>query len=489
MTPGYEQILNYYLNNQSSPTIQVPYAPAGVGQQCIDSASIWQNNSYLPYTGNSIYSYSPATTTSSSKKSNTDSDKELTYDESLAKTKAEEKEKKKAAPLTLEEKAMAKMTILKQKAKESVEEHGGIGGAMIGAAAFSTPAIYKAATTDSKVIEMCIKGNPALYKSHPDLMIEAQEALRKIQRNYASDIKRATGNKKLIKELNKEQAKIFNNMQQAIRHGHVVEIAKLTSECNAASGVKNGFLARTLRGWKGEEKLLSRSKHVADQQAAGKIKYQSPKPGSSLWKNIGGKSAGIGSLLFIGINFFMDRDKIKEAYSIDTSTGNKQLFQTGVKGLSSAAFWTLGEAAGKTIAKQFLGKIAARAATKIATKGAGKLLGAAIGSFIPGLGTVAGLLLGTVADFLISKYVIPKIFPNNAVDVAKVDKETDKELISELSNSYMMGNDIGSSYQLLEAKLDEKDLKDLKTLHNMSEKEREAVLAQAAQQQSQTYPA
>ena len=488
MTPGYQDTLNYYLNNQKLPALQMPDATNVACVQDTVPASVWQDNSYLPYTGDSIYSALPSSS-SSSQTGNTDSDKELTYEECLKQFKAKAKEKIRTKALELDEKIQARTTILKQKAKESVNEHGGIGGAMAGAALFATPAIYKAATTDSEILKLFLKENASLYETYPDLMIEAQEALRKYQRNYASDIKRAGKNRKLVEKLKKEQKAMYRNMKYAIRNGkvdQVDDIARLTAECNTASGVRNGFLARTWRGWRGKEKLLSRSKHVADQSAAGAIKYQTPKAGSSFWKNMGGKSAGFGSLLFIGMSFFADKDKIKEAYSLDTSTGNKQLLQTGAKGLASAAFWTLGEAAGKTIAKKCLGKIAARAATTIATKGIGKILGSAIGSFIPGFGTVAGLLLGTAADFLISKFVIPYFMPNDAVDVESVNRKTDDELLGDLSDIYKRGGDIGESYKLLEAKLDEKNLKNLKTLHDMPEEERAAFLAQA---ESQTHPA
>ena len=419
------------------------------------------------------------------------------YEAELVKLEQEHKN----APLTQIEKSSLQNSILETIRKE--EHSGGLGSALAGTAVFGGAMTAPHWKTDDTVLKMFYSGDKKtldLFKTHPDLMEEAQKNMRKLDNTYKKDLKRAKTQKE-IKRIKQEHAKFRKRMEAALKSGKPEEVAKLTAEAGVGKGVKNNRFARTKRTSKGKSSIRSREAAIRNANMSGKLKVKEPKSGTSFLRNLGGKSAFMNAGVFMLLPMIMDAGKIKSAYDIDKETGNKQLMQSGTKaGLSAVAFMG-GDAIGKTVVKKSMGKIAGKIAAKVATKGAGKLLGTAIGSIVPGAGTLVGLALGTLADFAIEKWVLPKIFENDAVTEKQVKSMDDNTLVQTIQEQYMQGKDIDKKQlAVLERKLDTETMNELKRVHNMKDDERTkyiesmqaaqaAQMAQAAQAQGQTQAA
>ena len=188
---------------------------------------------------------------------------------------------------------------------------------------------------------------------------------------------------------------------------------------------------------------------------------------------------GISALATIAMGF-SDYGNIKEAYAIDkenkennkeTNYGRQQFKQTLIKMGTLGVSSLLGQAAVETLntklhgakidliskktkkyakkiavktAKKVGGKFLTKIVTKLATKGACKALGAALGTLIPipGVGTAIGLLIGTAAEWAISKYVLPKFYDDGvqAAEHAKIDNMTEEQALVNICNK--LANDV-----------------------------------------------
>lgn len=201
-----------------------------------------------------------------------------------------------------------------------------------------------------------------------------------------------------------------SEMEAAIKSGNKEAIATATEKIRVATNAKTGYIPR---GFNSVKKVLNISESVVAESdglltklcknikntfaykpltaVADKIantgsisqavsknmteKYATKTFAQHLIHDLKGP-AGLGGLIFAGMEFFFDRDKISAAFKESDSNGWKQLGQTSVKAAGSIAGWSAGSAAGTW---------------------AGAKLGALAGSAIaPGVGTLIGAVAGAV---------------------------------------------------------------------------------------------
>ena len=216
------------------------------------------------------------------------------------------------------------------------------------------------------------------------------EALNKSKlglfRASIKDVKGADG--KLVYE------RLKGIMEAAIRSGDAQKIAEATELLKRETNAFTGYIPRFMR-WAHIDKpfVALRKKFINPTHYDADI----TKVANKAVTDAGAKttfgqfmkhSCGIGNgLLFAGIEFAMDFNKILTAFSKDTGTGMQQVGQTAIKGAGSAIGWAVGEGIGAW---------------------AGAKLGAMAGTAIaPGLGTaigaVAGLVGGSIGCWLLGK--------------------------------------------------------------------------------------
>ena len=414
--------------------------------------------------------------------------------------KAEEEYKN--APLTKSEKTALKKQGLNFEAHEIEKSEGSLAASMLFTTPFLLPTIKSALTSKKKTINMFYKDGAAhidLFKKNPDLMINAQETMQKLERKYLKDLKAVKGDMSKTRKLIDERNFFRNEMQKALNSNSQQEIAKITEQCNTAKGVKNGIFSRLWRRFRNKPLMNSRYDAVMTADNAGKFaSVKPPKEGVSFFKSLfSSKLTGIMTLGMAAIPVILDWGNIQKARAIDkeneqkgqnTDFAKKQILQTGTKSLSTAVTYTVMDTLGRTLTKKFLGKFAAKIATKVALKGGCKILGTALGSIIPGLGTVAGLLLGTVADYALNKFVFGNLdyFKNTGATEAQLTNATDEELINKIGEQYSLGKDIKDKNVLaiLKQKCGEENFNNLKRMHNMTEKERNTYLEKIQKEQT-----
>ena len=388
-------------------------------------------------------------------------------------------QKWKDSPLSEGEKITTRNSILEAAAtNEQSKENIGMtlagSGVMAGAMTIRrTPDPVLNIMYDEKVLQ-----NHNLFETHPDLMENAQKAMRKYEKKYEKDLAKAVNDKNLTEKLKAERKAMQESMTSAMKQGDANKIAELTTKMECANGTKMGWFGRNWRKLRKQSALVTRGEAVTAAVTAGKLKVTPPKEGTSFWRNLGGKSClKMGGFFALG-SLAMDAGKIKEAYGKDSKTGNKQLLQSGTKAVVGTAAYMGADAAAKTVVKKGLGKLALKVATKLAVKGGGKLLGAAIGSIVPGIGTAIGLVVGTLAEVAISKWVLPKIFKNDAVTEANVNEMNDDELLQNLSMDYMSGAKIDNdTIAVINRKFDSDTIAQMDKVRNMTEKERAEYFA------------
>ena len=385
---------------------------------------------------------------------------------------------------------------------DKIKEESAFAGSMLFTTPFLIPTIKPAFESKKNTIDMFYKSGGAhmdLYTKNPDLMINAQESMQKLERKFAKDYKAAKGNKAALAKIAEERRTFRDLMQKALSTNKEMEIAKATEKCNTAAGVKNGKLARIYRGLKNKPKTISRLDSVSAAESAGKFKsVKPPKKGTSMLRNLcSNKLTWLMTAAMAIIPVALDWGNIQKAKSIDkenekngknTNYGTQQATQTAIKGGASALTYSIMDTAARTVTKKCLGKMAARIAAKVAVKGGCKILGSAIGSVVPGVGTAVGLLVGTAADFLLSKYVFNEMdfFKNSSVKKAELSASNDNELIQQIGESYSMGTNLHNQklLSILKRKYGTDNFNELKRLHNMPEKERLEYLAKLQEQQA-----
>ena len=406
--------------------------------------------------------------------------------------KAEEDRNK---PLTKAEANILRRENLESDAKNNKKEQSSITSAMLLPALFTASAVKKGIRSKANIVEMFYKDGAAhmdLFKQNPELMTNAQDAIQKLEQKFARDIKAAKGNATAISKITAERDLFRDVMQKALDGNNAQEIANATSQCQAAAGVKNGWFRRLIRGMKKQDKLVSRFDSVASQQFK---PATVPASGKSFWKNMFGSKLSTGiavSMLILPI--ISDWENIKQSKAIDkenkangkeTHHGRKQIPQTSLKAAASFVSYSVVDTAVRTVSKRMLGKFAAKLAAKIAVKGGCKAIGAVAGSVVPGIGNVLGIIAGTELDFVLNKYVFGnmKFFNNSGIKEAQVEKASDEELLTSVSDAYMKGEEVSSeALRVLQKKSDPVAFKELKKIHNMSDDARNKYLAQLQQQ-------
>lgn len=456
--------------------------------------------------GTGLWGIQPSVTTPSKKAEK----KEETYDEYIARTTKEDKEakeKERAAqekkemekPLTEKEKEVLRKSTLDIDAKNNKKAEGSMASCMLFSTPFLIPTIKQAFTPKKEALSMFYKDGAAhmdLFTKNPDLMTNAQEAMQKLEKKYAADIRALKGNDEAIKAVEAERDLFRDLMETALKNKNADEIAKATAECQTAAGVKNGFFKRLFRAK--NDKFHNRRAAVNTAKAANNLPISKPAEGTSFFRNMCcNKISLIMSAGMVVLPVALDWKNIKQARSIDkenkqngnnTHYARKQVAQTAIKSATNLIVYNAVDAAAKTVLKKSMGTIAKAIATKLATKGAGKALGAALGSVVPGVGTAVGMLLGSAVSFLVSKYVIGniKFFNNSGVKEAQTMSASDQELLSSLSEQYMTGAEMDQqAVNILKKKVGETSFKELKRVHDMPEKERNEYMAQLQQQMQQ----
>lgn len=247
-------------------------------------------------------------------------------------------------------------------------------------------------------------------------------------------------------ENKREYAKIKNIMVEAIDkyklnpcEETLKGIQNATAQLNAAN-VKNGLLPRgwnQLRQWFGGEAIptaydsaiaegtkIEKAAQEAAKKAAGGEAAAAVKglaKGKSYLETLKTSGGGVkGGLFFLAIEYLTSMSKIRDSFEKDSKTGWKQLGQTTVKGLGSAAGWAAGEALG--------------------VWGTTKLLAAAGSAIAPGIGTaigaVAGMIVGSIGCWLTGK-ITKKLVGQDVGDKVQAEKlaKTNEGQIQLLQNT------------------------------------------------------
>ena len=212
-------------------------------------------------------------------------------------------------------------------------------------------------------------------------------------------------------------------LENALASGDKEAIATATEKIRVAIDAKTGYIPKAWRSVKSflgfESKAPDIAAKIADSEAISKgvgktLAEKGVEKGfvDQLKHGIKGQG-GLGGALMMGMEFFMDWDKIKAAFNKDNSTGTTQILQTTVKGAGSLVGWAVGEAAG------------AWAGAKI-----GAMAGTAIS---PGLGTaigaIAGLVGGSIGCALMGK-VSHAIVGEDVGAKALVEQQKPEELLT-----------------------------------------------------------
>ena len=406
-------------------------------------------------------------------------------------------------PLTKKEKRILKNAGLKIEQEEMENSEGTLSSTMLFTLPFMLPQAKQAIKPKKNTIEMFYKKDAPhmdLFTKNPDLMINAQESMQKLERKYAKDLKAAKGNSVLVNSIEAERNLLRNKMQIALDSGNPQGIAKATEQYKTASTVKNGKLRRFFRGKNGQPTIRSRYDAVTSAESAGKFSsVKVPKEGASFLRTLRtNKSIWVMTAVMATASIAMDwmYGNIKKASAADeknkqngkiTNYTGSEITKTGIKGTAGALTYTIADTSARTLTKKCLGKFAAKLATKIALKGGCKILGAAVGSIVPGAGTAIGLVVGTVADFVLNKYVLSNMdyFKEPTAKKAELNSLNDEELIGQISEQYSMGNKLDKKTIALLKRKYGTEFNELKRVHNMSEKERNEYFAAIQEQQAQ----
>ena len=360
-----------------------------------------------------------------------------------------------------------------QLAKANRAAHGGLGAALLGSAVYATPAIVKGAHIERNkpVTEKIFTSRTAeLWKTHPTTMTEAQKVMQKLEKQYKKQFNRIQKNYGNTESLKAARDLLQDEFERVLKNGNADEIAKFTAKLNKTDVPWWKF-------WRNKPDLAQRCLSYADDTAETAAKAVA---GNSFLRHMGGgMGMGIG-LLVGGFTYLSGDEKAKrqEAKMISEKTGDKSVYrkqvtQSVMKSFIPMAGWILGDAGGKWLVQKLVSKNAGKIATslssgattkltnwftkkattkligktcgKIAGKLTGKAIGAAIGSFIPGLGTIAGVAIGAVADWALRKYVVPAIFgENDVIDEKKIEQAPDADLLANAYISKLSGEKISA---------------------------------------------
>ncbi len=220
------------------------------------------------------------------------------FEQAKAEVLAEQEEKEKKdmeAPLTDKEKGCLQKDALKLDTAENKKAEASLGSSLLFTLPFAAPALRPALNKSNSTVDMFYKyggKHMGLFEKNPDLMINAQESMQKLERKFAKEIKAAKGNQALIDNINAERDFFRHRMEFALEHNNPKGIATVTSQCQAATKVKNGWFSRIIRQFKGQEQFTSRLDTVKNAAANGQFKsVPVPTEKKSFVKNMFGNKA------------------------------------------------------------------------------------------------------------------------------------------------------------------------------------------------------
>ncbi|MBE7710934.1 MAG: hypothetical protein E7Z92_02205 [Cyanobacteria bacterium SIG31] len=200
----------------------------------------------------------------------------------------------------------------------------------------------------------------------------------------------ASGDNKVIKD-------VVLKLEEALKDGNLNEIKKYTAQLKVAYQSNPGILPKGVNYLKKSIGLnvgaTSVKEALADEKAINAVIKELNGGEIVGFKNMLSKNTGgfFGPMMWVGFEFLADSGKIQTAFQEDKQTGWKQVGQTAVKGLGSAAGWTLGETAGKWAFAKWGAKIGSKVHPLLGTLigGAVGLIGGSIGMWLAGKGTKA----------------------------------------------------------------------------------------------------
>ena len=249
-----------------------------------------------------------------------------------------------------------------------------------------------------------------------------------------------------------------NDMNAALTSGKAPdimakEIAEVSEKIKVATNYKNGYIPQAwakVKNWFGfgdeklasvKDKLSAESANITTAAANSLKEKASMTIGQHFKKGIKGQGI-LGGLLMMGMEVFSDWDKLKAAFSKDTSTGMAQAGQTAVKGAGSLLGWTAGEAVGAWAGA----KLGMWAGTAICP-GVGTAIGAIAGMVG---GSIGCALMGKISHWIVGKDVGEKVqlaqmkstpegqmqLLQQTMEIAQNDKKIDPRTIQAMQNVY-----------------------------------------------------
>ena len=213
------------------------------------------------------------------------------------------------------------------------------------------------------------------------------------------------------KTYSEEDAKLISKIQKelkiALKKGNMGKITECTAKLRH-SYVSDGFIAKgfnKVKGLFGAKKPATVAEALKDKEGINKVLTGLNESKATKFSKILKRGGGIkGGVLFAVIELLTNFDKIKTAFSKDSSTGMKQTSQTIVKATGNAAGWALGEAASTWAFTKWGAKIGSKIHPVVGTLigGAVGLVGGSLGMWLTGKLT-KGLVGKDVADDIKAK--------------------------------------------------------------------------------------
>ena len=309
----------------------------------------------------------------------------------------------------------------------------------------SVDKMFKAVKEEGSVLNGLWK-NPDTNKIITDAYHKMHKLNGAAKWRWSGGAFKARLDKTLVEQLSKD-------METALASGDTKAIAEISEKIKVATNYKNGYIPQAwakVKHWFGfgegklssvTDKLSAESANITT-AAANSLKEKASMSLTQHFKK-GIKGQGIlGGLLMMGMEVFSDWDKLKAAFSKDTSTGMAQAGQTAIKGAGSLLGWTAGEAVGAWAGA----KLGMWAGTAICP-GVGTAIGAIAGMVG---GSIGCALMGKISHWIVGKDAGEKVqlakmkstpdgqaeLLRQTMEMAQEDKKIDPRTIQAMQNVY-----------------------------------------------------
>ena len=394
------------------------------------------------------------------------------------------------------------------------------GAAMTGV--FCAGALTRLATTNSKanknVNEIFVRGEnlatdveretwAKFQNNHNELFVETKESFGKLERKFNRNIKAlekrnpsAANALKLeqqeyIRKLEETQKRIIKNANNpAALERDMKRLEKLNLAMQEGAKAKNGFVARTWRRIRKQERVISRKMELPK----GKVKV----PGKTTWastKAHGGLLGGPIGIVMAGVSLWGDRQDIKDAWKDGTGSGLKQTGLSVAKATVPFMLYGLGDRAGKYIAGKWVNKGVMNLGRKMATKGAsmagrkwmGRLagksltkLGTKIGTKFGPWGAIIGIAIGALADWAVRRFVFSAA--TSTAENVRIKNMTKEEAEQYLEEKIYKGEKLSNEFESIVKDKHPNVFEDYKAIQKVSDpKEREQLAAELNQKRQE----